>query len=602
MKLRKLYKSTLFLKSVFVVSIFTILFISVITYKNIDTLGNSTQSVNQSYEFNLELERLMSYLKDSETGQRGFLITKDSVFLTPYLNAKNNIDHSLDLIRKYTKDDAEQEDNFRKLQFYINKRQNYLSMSLHISLDNQPTNANFKKKLTIGRQTMDSVRNQVDKMIFLEKKNLKFRDNKFNDTIKITPIFVYLTLLVTLLLITISYYKINKDFERLQTTNNSLAVMNESNNLAEIVGNFGTWQLNLQKDEYSLSENNFRLLGFQPQGFVGSIENYEKNIHQEDIQSYTEAINKLVRNISLPPFTYRIIRKDKKIRYFRTSGRIVTNKSGDSILIGTNSDVTEEVIASLSLEQQNLELAASNKELVAFNYAASHDLQEPLRKIQTFISRLFEKDFPNLSETGKEYMTRINYSVERMRILIDDLLQYSRTTKNEKVFELTSLNELLNDAKFDLAQSIEEKQAKIQNQSLPELNVIPFQIQQLFFNLISNSLKYCNAEKIPEIKISCKKVSAADDEVLQKKTKEKFYKITFKDNGIGFEPEYAEKIFILFNRLHNNNEYAGTGIGLAICKKIVENHRGFIFALGKPNIGATFIIYLPEDHSKYQDL
>jgi light-regulated signal transduction histidine kinase (bacteriophytochrome) len=182
-----------------------------------------------------------------------------------------------------------------------------------------------------------------------------------------------------------------------------------------------------------------------------------------------------------------------------------------------------------------------------------------------------------------------------MRILIEDLLQYSRTTKTEKVFEDTNLNDLLENVKIDLAQFIEEKHAKIQNQSLPKLKVIPFQIQQLFANLINNSLKYSKADTIPEIKITCKKVSAADEEFIPKSTKDKFYKITFKDNGIGFEQEYAEKIFVLFNRLHNKNEYEGTGIGLAICKKIVENHRGFIFATGKPNAGATFIIYLPED-------
>jgi light-regulated signal transduction histidine kinase (bacteriophytochrome) len=232
----------------------------------------------------------------------------------------------------------------------------------------------------------------------------------------------------------------------------------------------------------------------------------------------------------------------------------------------------------------------------SFNYAASHDLQEPLRKIQTFVSRLSEKEENNLSDAGKEFMVRINSSVERMRILIEDLLQYSRTTKTEKVFEHSNLNDLLDNAIIDLAQFIEEKKATITNQTLPELKVIPFQIQQLFMNLINNSLKYSKADVAPEIKIACKKVTAADEEMLPKSSKDKFYKITFKDNGIGFEQEYSEKIFVLFNRLHNKNEYEGTGIGLAICKKIVDNHRGFIFATGKLDAGATFTIYLPEEN------
>ena len=208
-----------------------------------------------------------------------------------------------------------------------------------------------------------------------------------------------------------------------------------------------------------------------------------------------------------------------------------------------------------------------------------------------------EKEYDNLSDGGKEFMQRINNSVDRMRILIDDLLQYSRTTKTEKIFEITDLNDLLENAKSDLWQFIEEKNAVINNDKLPKMTVIPFQIQQLFVNLISNSLKYSKSDSVPTIRISSKKVIAADEELIPKNTKEKFYKITFTDKGIGFEQEYAEKIFVLFNRLHNKNEYVGTGIGLAICKKIVENHKGFISSKGKPNIGAAFTIYLPEDNN-----
>lgn len=595
MKLRRIYKSSIFLKSIFVVSIFVIFFISAVTFKHISLVGNSSNRVNHSYEVSLELERLMSYIKDSETGQRGYLITKDSTYLKPYLDSKKKIDHSFQKVKQYTQGNSLQEQNLRKLEFYISKRQNYLSLTLHLSMKKPLSDKKLKAKLDIGKQTMDSIRKQIDEMNRVEKRMLKEKERDYKDTVKVTPVFIYLTLLVTLLLISISYIRINKDLDRMKITNNRLALLNESSNLAENVGSFGSWELNIDTNEYTLSDNNYSLLGFKPQGFFASQENFLKYIHPEDLNSFKEATDKLVKNVSLPPFTYRVIRKDKKIRYFRTTGRIVTNKLGDKILIGTNSDVTDEVLASLSLEQQNLELEASNKELVAFNYAASHDLQEPLRKIQTFVSRLAEKENKNLSETGKEFMGRINNSVERMRILIEDLLQYSRTTKTEKVFEDTNLNELLDNAKLDLAQFIEEKGAKITNQPLPKLKVIPFQIQQLFINLINNSLKYSKADSIPEIKISCKKVTAVEENLIPKSNKEKFYKITFKDNGIGFEQEYAEKIFVLFNRLHNKNEYEGTGIGLAICKKIVENHRGFIFASGKPNAGASFTIYLPED-------
>lgn len=595
MKLKSIYKSNIFIKSVFVISIFAIFFISAITFKHINLLNNSSKSVNHSYEVNLELERLFSYLKDSETGQRGFLITKDSTFLVPYLNSKKKIDHSFALVKNYTKNNPAQEDNLRKLQFYISKRQNYLSAVLHLSLKKSLSDKIIKDKLIIGKQTMDSVRSQINEMILLEKKSLIGKELYYSDTMEITPIFVYITLLITLLLITISYIRITKDLEKSQISNSRLMVLNESNNLAEIVGSFGSWQLNIDSNEYTFSDNSYRLLGFEPQAFIASQENFMKYIHSEDLQSFQDITTKMIKNGNLAPFTYRVTRKDKKIRYFRTTCRLLTTKSGDEILIGTTSDVTEEVLASKSLEQQNIELEASNKELEAFNYAASHDLQEPLRKIQTFVSRLSDKEYDNLSDGGKEFMVRINNSVERMRILIDDLLQYSKTTKTDKIFESINLNDLLENAKSDLLQSIEEKNAIIESQTLPTIKVIPFQIQQLFANIIGNSLKYSRANIVPKIRISCTKVIAADEEQIPKIIKEKFYKITFKDNGIGFEQDYSEKIFILFNRLHNKNEYAGTGIGLAICKKIVENHKGFIFAKGKINVGATFTIYVPED-------
>ena len=589
------YKSPVFLKSVFVVSIFVVFFISGITYKHIDSLNNSTKWVNHSYEVNLELERLISYLKDAETGQRGFLITKDSTFLEPYIHAKNRIDHSFALVKNYTKEDTAQQDNLRKLKFYINKRQNYLSIALHLSLKKELTDKEVKNKILIGKQTMDSVRSQVNKMIVLEKKTLKERELHYKDTIKVTPLFIYFTLLITLVLISISYIRITKDLQKMQVAYNRLSVLNESSNLAEIVGDFGSWQFDLVTNEIIFSDNIYRLLGCKPHSFSSNRESFLKFVHPEDLSYFEITPTDRIENDNMATYTYRIIRKDKQLRYFRNSGRVVVNRSENKILIGTTSDVTDEILASQSLEQQNIELEASNKELLAFNYVASHDLQEPLRKIQTFVSRLSDKEYANLSDSGKEFIARIHASVDRMRILIDDLLQYSRASKTEKVFEKVNLNDLLENAKFDLAQSIEEKKAVVQSEELPIMTVIPFQIQQLFINLIGNSLKYSKENIVPKIKISFKKVVAFEEELLNKKTKDKFCKITFTDNGIGFEQEYAEKIFVLFNRLHNKNEYAGTGIGLAICKKIVENHKGFIFAEGKPNKGSTFTIYLSEN-------
>ena len=181
-----------------------------------------------------------------------------------------------------------------------------------------------------------------------------------------------------------------------------------------------------------------------------------------------------------------------------------------------------------------------------------------------------------------------------MRILIDDLLLFSRTNKAEEVFEKADLNLMLEIANQELAQNIEEKNAVIQSAVLPVLNVIPFQIQQLFVNLIGNAIKYSRPGISPVIKIECDEISSGQYPDFIKDKRKKFYRITVSDNGIGFEQQYAENIFLLFNRLHQKSDYPGSGIGLSICKKIAENHNGFIIADGNPGVGSSFSVFLPE--------
>jgi light-regulated signal transduction histidine kinase (bacteriophytochrome) len=256
-------------------------------------------------------------------------------------------------------------------------------------------------------------------------------------------------------------------------------------------------------------------------------------------------------------------------------------------------DITDHHLSNVALEERNLELEQSIKELESFNRVASHDLQEPLRKIQTFISRIAENDKANLSDQGKEFLNKIESSASKMRILIDDLLLFSRTNKAEKIFEKADLNKLLESANQELIHDIEEKNAVIQSEQLPVLNVISFQIQQLFVNIIGNALKYSKPGIQPVIKIDCERLAASGYPDFITDKRKKYFKISISDNGMGFDQQYAEKIFILFHRLHHSSKFVGTGIGLSICKKIAENHNGFIVAEGKPGIGATFIVYLP---------
>ena len=592
MEIMSLHKSPLFLKFIFIISVAIIFFIGAITFKHITVLQNTSTWINRSYEVNIELERLLSYVKDAETGQRGYLLSKDKSFLTPYYNSNVRIKKSFKRVADLTINSEAQQRNLKKLHYLINRHLNYLSKTLYL-VENKELNQNvIFSSLNTGKAAMDSIRIEIAAMITTQKNILQSRQNDYNSTMNYTPLLIYLTLLVTLILITVAFIKMNRNLVLLKNTVHTLSVAIKVNNLSEIVSNFGSWQLNMETGAYTFSDNQYRLLGCEPQSFEACAAQYIKFIHPDDLEIVTEKINNIQSSTILPPFTYRIIRDNGEVRHLKGMGQTVTISADTKIFIGTTRDITTEINDQILTEERNRELESNNKELSAFNYIASHDLQEPLRKIETFISRLVSEDFDNISVSGQQYVNSIQKSTNRMRVLIEDLLQFSRTNKTEKNNENANLNVLLENAKHELAQLIEEKKAVFESDSLPTLHVIPFQIQQLFINLISNSLKYSKNDIAPIITIKYSQIVSSEEEFLPK-THICYHKITFDDNGIGFEQEYAKNIFILFNRLHNNNEYKGTGIGLAICKKIVENHKGFIMANGTLDIGSQITIYLP---------
>ncbi len=293
--------------------------------------------------------------------------------------------------------------------------------------------------------------------------------------------------------------------------------------------------------------------------------------------------------------------KDFEICYTRKNGEeFPAIVSFEVIRIGTESytvtsyqDITERKKSETLLKNQNDQLEKMNKELESFAYVSSHDLQEPLRKIQTFASRIKEKEENNLSDAGKDMFNRMQNAAKRMQTLIQDLLAYSRTNTTEHKLEATNLNEIIAEVKDDLQEELKEKHATIEANQLGEADIIPFQFKQLMHNLIINSLKFSRPNHPPLIQIKSEIVNGIKFNNQKISPQNKYCRITVTDNGIGFEEQYSEKIFELFQRLHGRNEYNGTGIGLSIVKKIVQNHNGIITAKGEPNKGATFDIYIP---------
>lgn len=252
-------------------------------------------------------------------------------------------------------------------------------------------------------------------------------------------------------------------------------------------------------------------------------------------------------------------------------------------------DVTALMKSNEKLQAVNSELEKSNRDLEQFAYVASHDLQEPLRKIQTF-AELAEKNFHN-PVIAHRYFEKISSSARRMSELIKAVLKYSLLSKPDET-EPVNLNQVIENVKSDLELMISEKGAEVKAAPLPNVDGVPLQLHQLFYNLVANALKFSASR--PQVQISYKQVSK---NVLQNFEGEKPYaqyaQITVADNGIGFKQQYADKIFDIFQRLHTSPHYTGTGIGLALCKKIVGNHQGFISVNSEDGVGTTFYIYLP---------
>ena len=253
----------------------------------------------------------------------------------------------------------------------------------------------------------------------------------------------------------------------------------------------------------------------------------------------------------------------------------------------------ELVIQNAEKEERAAELIIANRELESFTYISSHDLQEPLRKIQIFTTRLIADESQNLSDKGKEYVLRMQDAANRMQSLITDLLAYSRTTTSERKFETTDLNTIIEAVKNDFKETISAKHAIVEVAEICDVHIIPFQFRQLMHNLIGNALKFSNPDRPPHIIIKSRKIKGDKVKVQNLLTEKEYCHITVTDNGIGFDPQYKDHIFEIFKRLHDKEKILGTGIGLAIVKKIVENHNGAITATSELNKGATFDIYIP---------
>ncbi|MFN3851304.1 MAG: sensor histidine kinase [Spirosomataceae bacterium] len=450
----------------FVVSIILLAVLSVISYLQIRRTSQYMSDIERNYQVMINGEMLMSHMKDMETGQRGYLLTKRYAYLYPYFDAYRAVGNTLNELEKLV------EGNPSQIQ-RLNVLKKLVAEKIQIMEDDRQKTRNKElvglDRLELGKEKMDRIREVISKFQQTEKSLLEKKYSLKITSDKRLPNYILMLSVGSGFLLMLSFGFLFRELRN---------------------------RINLQK----------------------------------------------------------------------------------------------------ALENNLNELSRSNSELEQFAYVASHDLQEPLRKIRAFSDRLLKKHRENLPNDGQESLDKIAKSAQRMQVLIDDLLIFSRMVKNtHQEKEVVDLTTILDEVKTDLSLSIDEKKAEVVSEPLPTISAYKVQIKQLFYNLVSNSLKFSKTDEKPKIEVLCEEVSGEEIDGIDGLRKENmFYHLRFKDNGIGFEPEYAERIFVIFQRLHGRNEYEGTGIGLAICKRVVVNHGGIIKAESQPNQGAIFDVYLPK--------
>jgi len=584
--------------------------VSYVAYRNLENYTGEVQLVRKSNEIIKETQLILSTLKDAETGQRGFQLTGDSLYLTPYHYAIQLLPAHYKVLDSLVQGSAQQQhvDSLKILtqtQFLIIASTLNNVQRSSLVMDRYETNLILR-----GKINMDAIRSIGQKILDSEESFFTSRMSSEDNYRMIAPITLLTFALIAIVAITIMFTRIlsalNKSLEaelllseNLKKQQEQIVVIEERKvllNEAESVAQMGSWKWSKVTDEMVWSDGLYKIFGTKA-GEPVSFNTFLEKAFGEDKLLVENALLNVKQNQKEMRIDYRVLREDE-LRYVSFTAKpqelLPTN---EKIIVGAVIDITESKVNEKQLQQYNAELRRSNEDLEQFAYVASHDLQEPLRKIRTFGDRLMSKFHNRLEDQGADYIDRMQAAAARMQLLIEDLLTFSRVTRADANFELLDLRTLLNEVLEDLELQVKQQKAVIRIGELPGFYGDRSQVKRLFQNLIGNAVKFHKIGEKPIIDISSKIVERAEVESETKGAlpETQFVRISVKDNGIGFDEKYAEKIFNIFQRLNGRTAYEGTGIGLAICRKIVTNHRGFITAKSIEAVGSEFIIVLPQN-------
>ncbi len=524
-------------KIIFFFATIFLITLSILSYIRIKNLIDDSRLVNHTNVVKFNLRNAFSYLLEMEANQRGYIITHDPTFISSYTTNVHALDSSLVKIDSLTTDNLSQQRNANELRTLIEKRKNYM----HSILEDAPNQPISLARVLGGKSLMDEVRRQINKMEAEEDKLLSIRSTLLSKETFLTPIVTICLILSAIILLIAAYNKIMNDLKlsndlrvQIQNKNSELELKNaelakseerffkifDNNPVALTFSEIGTNKIAYANKLFC------SYFGFTNKAEVIGHTSEELNLISPEenarilpiIMSYLDENRSVAELQALPPEEIEKVLIKLREKMLGAGFEIVYTKKNketfnalvfyEIIAVGEKKfaltsyqDITDLKRTEKKIEKQNEDLIKMNKELESFNYISSHDLQEPLRKIQIFSSQIVERDHKNLSEKGKELFQRIQNSAFKMQTLIQDLLTYSRTNVADRTFELTDVKKIVEDVKEELKDELQHKNGSIEVGDMCKIKVIPFQFRQLIYNLVSNSLKFSKQDKAPEIKI-----------------------------------------------------------------------------------------------------
>jgi len=542
------------------------------TVRTTNELIDNTKLVNHTHTVITKLELVFSFLKDAESGQRGYMLTNDSIYMDRYKTDNADVVNEIEDIKKLMADNPEYEQRIMLLDSLVKVRYHRMELTLQFH-DIKGQKAVSEMIMTKEEnRIMDQIRKVIDALKDDQKELLALNTARTDESAKRTISVILITGSVSFLIVLFALYFINNDnIKRKKAEEELNRFFTLSLDMMCIVGADGFFKrINPAFED---------VLGYTREELFAKP--YHEFLHPDDKEKTTTEVSRMIDEGTKLTIENRCIRKDGAVRWLAWKAVPVGN-----MRYASARDITEQKLAAekikmmnqeleLRVQKRTAELKRSNEELQQFAYVASHDLQEPLRMVASYMQLLERKYKGQLDEKADMYIGFAVDGASRMKALINDLLNFSRVDSKAQELMPTDFNVIIEEVKQNLKEAIKESNAEVIVEAiLPTVNAEKTQMIQLFQNFISNAIKFRG--DIPPVII----VSA------EEQATHWIFKI--KDNGIGIEKEYFDRIFVIFQRLNDRTEYPGTGIGLAICKKIVERHGGQIWLESQPGNGTTF--------------